>query len=61
MDVAVSRRNTVYYGSTLLNYWNRAKEKPIDIWYFCRESKGTPSECHTEAIPLGQTCWYRKE
>jgi hypothetical protein len=56
MDVTVSRRDTLYCDRTLLNYWNRAKEKPMDSWYFCRDSKGAPSECNAEAIPLGQTC-----
>jgi hypothetical protein len=59
MDVAVSRCNTLYYDRTLLNCLNRTKEKPQDSWYLCRESTCEPSECNTEAIPLGQTCWYR--
>jgi len=52
MDVAVSRRNTFYYDRTLLNYWNRAKDKPIDSWYLCRDSKGATFECNAEEIPL---------
>jgi len=56
MDVAVSRRNTLYCDRTLLNYWNRAKEKPMDTLHLRRESKVANSECNAEAIPLGQTC-----
>jgi len=56
MDVAVSRRNTLCCDRTLLNYWNRAKEKPMDCWYLCWESKGAPSECDAVAMPLGPTC-----
>jgi len=56
VNVAVSRLNTFYYDRTLLNYWNRAKEKPMDCLYLCRDSKGATSECNSGAIPLGQTC-----
>jgi len=54
MDVGVSRRNKLYYVRNLLVYFKRAKEKPQDKWYFCRESKGATSECNAEAMPLGQ-------
>jgi len=30
MDVAVSRCHKMYYDRTLLNYLNRAKEKPLE-------------------------------
>lgn len=33
MEVAVSRHSSLYYEMTFLNYWNRAKEKPMDSWY----------------------------
>jgi hypothetical protein len=33
MDAAVNRRNTLHYDRALLNYWNRAKEKPMARWY----------------------------
>jgi len=61
MDVAISRRNTLYCDRNLLNCLNRAKGKPTDSWYLCRDSECAASECCVEAIPLGQTCWYRKK
>jgi hypothetical protein len=33
MDFTVSRRNTLYYDRTSLNYLNRAKENLRDSWY----------------------------
>ena len=59
MKVVISRRNTLYYDRTLLNYWHSAKENPMASLHLCRESKGEPSECNAVAVP--QTCWYRKE
>jgi hypothetical protein len=56
MYFAVSRRNTLYYDRTSLNYLNRAKEKLMDSWYLYRDSKGATSECNAEAIQQAQTC-----
>jgi len=54
MDAAVSRRNSLRYDTTVLNYWNRATEKPMDSLNLCRESKVATSECNAVTIP--QTC-----
>jgi len=52
---------TRFCDRTLLNYLNRSKAKPMDIWYFCGDTNGVTSECSAVAIPLGQTCWYGKK
>jgi hypothetical protein len=57
MDVAVSRLNTLYYERTLMNYWNRAKEKHMDSWYFCWDSKSAMQKQRR----LGKRAGYSKE